>query len=149
MQAVDLIKRYMTTFSYGLHDGSIFKKVKESKFTYVYFSTIKHFLLKTLGNPEVAEQIHNYVPQLTTFLSEKSCRLIEPILLDFNFIECQPTGYCFNISEKCFQKDPNMLKGSPRAFIKYTYTGDVPNPKPFIEGKLIVIVHLLFNYRFG
>ena len=142
MQSIDLVRRYMETFKYCIHDGSVFKKVRESKFTYVYFSPVKQFLMRTLGNPEIADQIHAYIPSMTQYLSEKSCRLIQPITIDFNFIECLPAGYCFNITEKKFEKDPDTLEGSPRAFVKYHYTGVVPNPHPFTEGKLDFVYKL-------
>ena len=45
MQSIDLVRRYMETFKYCIHDGSVFKKVRESKFTYVYFSPVKQFLM--------------------------------------------------------------------------------------------------------
>lgn len=60
--------------------------------------------------------------------------MIEPMKFDYNFIEVRPEGCFFNIRLKTFQMNPLGMKGSPRAFVFYTYNGAVPQPKPFIEG---------------
>ena len=139
MMAVDVVKRYMKQFKYALYDGAVYKMVKESKFTYIFCSTVKNFLLHILGNVEVADQISSYVGQLTNLLSENSCQLIKAIVIDTDYIECLPYGTCFNIPEKKFEKNPDKLKGSPRAFVKYEYDGETPYPKPFVEGNSISI----------
>ena len=70
---------------------------------------------------------------LTTLLSEPACQLLAPIKIDFNFIEVSD-GFCFDIERKTFFRNPKRLKGSPRAYVRYTYHEDeIPNPKPFIE----------------
>ena len=70
---------------------------------------------------------------LTTLLSEPACQLLAPIKIDFNFIEVSD-GFCFDIERKTFIRNPKRLKGSPRAYVRYTYHEDeIPNPKSFIE----------------
>ena len=128
----------MTKFKYALYDGAIYKKVKESRYTYVYGYSVKSFIQRILGNPEAAEQIHGHVSSLIGMLSEKSSRLIKPMEIDFDYIECL-NGYCFSISKKCFIKNPPLEK-SPRAFVRYTYDGNVPYPQYFIQGKIYFFV---------
>jgi len=135
MVAVDVVKRYMQDNAFALFDGCIYKKAPEAVFTFVYCSSVKIFLLNLLGNPEIAEEIVSFVSTLTSLLSEPSCKLILPIKMDYNFVECLPVGTCFNIELKKFESYPATLNGSPRAYVRYTYAEDVePNPEPFIEG---------------
>ena len=138
---------------FGLFDGCVYKKIPEAEYTYIYCSGVKEYLLRLLANAEVADQVAPYINPITNLLSEPACRLIKPIKLDYNFIEVND-GYCFNIWEKKFIKNPKTLKGSPRAFVLYDYKDDVvPYPKPFIEGTGLVptekvkqgLNHLLFE----
>lgn len=65
-----------------------------------------------MGNPEVANEIILFSSQLINLLSEKSCRLIPQLVIDYNFIEVLPKGWCFNIEQKKFEKNPVDLKGT-------------------------------------
>ena len=86
-----------------------------------------------LRNVEVADLIALHVTQLTTLLSELTCRLIKPIEIDYNFIEVEHQ-YLFDNAGKRFIKESGSLKGSPRAFIRYEYSeSKKTNPTPFIE----------------
>jgi len=103
-------------------------------YTYVYCFSIKNFLLHLMEIGEIADIVTSEYTQLLRFLSKPACRLLQPLKMDFNFIEVND-GYCFNIEEKKFEKHPPKLKGSPRAFVRYNYIpGEVPYPKPFVEG---------------
>ena len=66
--------------------------------------------------------------------------MITPITFDYNFIEVRPEGCFFNIKNKSFQMNPVGMKGSPRAFVMYTYNGVIPHPKPFIEGRSSIFI---------
>ena len=135
MKAVDIIRRYRNDNEFSIWDGAIYKKAPNSVFTFMFCSTVKCFLLKLLGNSEIADQIVSVVPALTNLLSEPDCRLIEPISIDYNFIECLPRGTCFDIQSKVFQKDPAGLRGSPRAYVLYEFDEHKePYPEPFVEG---------------
>ena len=91
-------------------------------------------MLNLLGNFEIADVITPHIVQLTSLLSEHACRLLEPIKIDTNFIEVSD-GLCFDIDGKKFIRNPKRLKGSSKAYVRYTYHKDkIPNPKPFIEG---------------
>ena len=95
---------------------------------------MKDYLLNLLGNVEVADLIAPHVTQLTTLLSEPTCRLIKTIEIDSNFIEVEHQNL-FDIAGKRFIKESGSLKGSPRAFIRYEFNeSKKPNPAIFIEG---------------
>ena len=136
MEAVDALRCYMNDKGFGLCAGCAFIKVPESKYTYIYYGSVAKLTLKSLKNYELANVITPYVTTLCNLLSQPDCQLIEQITIDFNYIEVDPYGYCFDIKGKCFVKDPKDLHGSPRAYVKYNY---YPNKKPdatkFIAGK--------------
>lgn len=111
MQSFEAVKLYMIRFNYGIYDGSIFKKAPAAKYTYVYSSSVYDFIHFILGSPAVADQIVSHVQPLINLLSVSSCRIIKPIVIDYNFIEVTPFGTCFNIKEKRFEIDPPDLKG--------------------------------------
>ena len=91
-------------------------------------------MLNLLGNFEIADTITPLITQLTSLLSEPACPLLEPIKIDYNFIEVSD-GFCFDIEGKKFLRNPKRLKGFPRAYVRYTYHEDkIANLKPFIEG---------------
>ena len=54
-QSVYLIRRVMKSNNYGLHDGCIYKKLEECKYTYIYYTSVKNYLLNVLGNFEIAD----------------------------------------------------------------------------------------------
>ena len=135
-KAVDLVRRLMAANQFGICDGMVYKKA--GVHTYVFCSTVKDYLLNLLSNVKVADAITQHIQQMTQLLSEPACRLIKPIQIDYNFIEVLPEGMCFNIAKKCFDLNPEELKGSPRAYIRYKYEeGKIPKPKKFIEGKYV------------
>jgi len=111
----------MNQFNFGLFDGSVYKKAPESKFTFVYCSSVHDFIHHIMGNAEVADAIASFAGQIIGLLSVKACRLIRPIVIDYNFIEVQPFGTCFNISGKCFEKDPETLSGNYLIYLSITF----------------------------
>ena len=126
----------MKSGNYGLHDGCIYKKLKECEYTYIYCTSVKNYLLNLLRNFKIADINKTpHITQITSLFSEPACRLLEPIKIYFNFIEvCD--GFRFDIEEKKFIRNPKRLKGSPRVYVRYTYHEDkIPNPKPFIDEK--------------
>ena len=134
MIAVDALRRHMEDRKYAICNGCVYKKIDDSQFTFVYYGSIKYYILNSLDNSELANEIIPYVTPLIKLLSEPACRLIKPIKIDFNFIEVLPKGCCFNIKMKKFEMYPKM-DGSPRAFVKYNYDVDrMPNPVIFTQG---------------
>ena len=125
----------MKVYLFDVLLGRVYKKIPEATYTYIYCTSVNDYLLNLFGNVEVADLIASHVTQLTTLLSEPSCRLIKEIKIDYNFIEVEDQ-YLFDIPGKRFVKESGSLKGSPRAFIRYEYSeSKKPNPVPFIEGK--------------
>lgn len=122
---------------YSICDGLIYKRVPEAQFTSVYCSSVNDFLLFSLANNEVADVLTPHISAVTHLLSQPSCRLIKPIIIDHNIIEVLPSGTCFHIAAKMFKHHDSMKAGhTPRAFVKYEYTAlSVPYPIPFVSGK--------------
>ena len=61
-------------------------------------------------------------------------QLLEPIKIDYNFIEVSD-GFGFDVKGKKFIRNPQWLKGSPRAYVGNAYhEHKIPNAKSFIEG---------------
>ena len=119
-QSVDLIRRVMISNNYGMHDAwCIYKKLEECEYTYTYCTSVKSYLLNLLGNLVIADIITPHIMQLVSLLSEPACRLLEPIKIDYNFIEVSDR-FCFDIEEKKFIRNPKRLNGSPRAYVRYT-----------------------------
>lgn len=111
MLAVDVVRRFMVQFNYGIFDGSIYRKAPDAKFTFVFCASVHDFVHSILGNAEVADMIASHVTQIIGLLSVKASRLIEPLVIDYNYIEVLPFGTCFNIEKKLFETDPKDLKG--------------------------------------
>ena len=99
LQAADLIRRVMKSTNFGLHDGCVYKKLDECEYTYIYCTTVKKYLLNLLGNYEIADVITPHISYLNGLLSDSACRLIEPIKIDYSFIEVRD-GYCFDIENE-------------------------------------------------
>lgn len=135
-KAVDVIQRFMRRNQYALYEGSIYRKAPESAFTSVYCCPVKDFLMRSLSNPEIADSLAQCINSVTSLLSNSSCRMIKPLIIDYNLIEVLPTKTCFHITGKFFKLHEAMKPGvSPRAFVKYEYKEDrVPYPMPFIQG---------------
>ena len=118
----------MSQFDYGLFDGSIYRRAPEAKFTFVFCSSVHDFVHSILGNAEIADMVGSHVTQIISLLSVKACRLIKPVVIDYNYIEVLPRGTCFNIEMKTFETDPKGLKGSVLFFCNLWFIG-----KPFLK----------------
>ena len=55
--------------------------------------------MNLLSNGEVADAVVPYINQVVALLSEPACQIIKPIVIDYNLIECLPSGRVFNISK--------------------------------------------------
>ena len=110
----------MKVKGYSLCNGQVFVKIKDSVHTSVYCCSAGDFIHRTLKNAEVANAVACRTEQVIKLLSNPSCRMIDPLKIDFNLIEVLPAGTCFHIAGKRFVKY-DKLTVSPRAFVKYTY----------------------------
>ncbi|XP_066912211.1 uncharacterized protein [Clytia hemisphaerica] len=137
--AADELHRFMKKKHYSICKGRVYKKAQDSEFTYVNLQGIEEFILWALGQNQVANACASHVSSLIRVLSKPTCRLIQPIQIMYNYIECLPAGTIFVISQKKFIKVRSFPSNtSPRAFVKYTYRKDrVPYPKPFLDGNQI------------
>ena len=134
------VQRTMHKLNYALYCGHIYKKPSESKFAYVYTTTVESSFLNTLlANKKIAEVLISELQQVSVILSNRECSVIKQIQIDHNLIEVLPTGSYFNIEEKRFVYDPlgesDNRKIVPRAFVHYIHKeGVTPHPKRFIDG---------------
>ena len=125
----------MNENQYTLIDGDVYKKLCESKYTYIYCSTPRQLLVSMMVDIQVADILYPFIDKISSFMEEKGCKFIRSMAIDHNFIEVLPYGTCFDISNKSFHVDPDNLKGTPRAYARYTYLPDViPYPWLFIQG---------------
>ena len=136
--AVGLIERVMNDLDYRLHDGEVYRKVPQAKFTFVRSSSVNDFVHALLSNPKMAEVIAPQISSVISILSNSGCQIIRQIEFDYNLIEVKPQGCCFNIELKKFVHNPllesSVGKVSPRAYVSYTYQeSKKPDPKPFIK----------------
>ena len=135
MKAVDIIKRVMAAEEVKWSEGCVYKKLVESKYTYRYGGKVEDYLLTLLDDATIAEVLLPSIEKLSSLLSKPSCGLLPCMPVDLNYIEVLPYGTCFDIPNRKFVKDPADLKGTPRAYVRYTYIpGKRPFPKPFVEG---------------
>ena len=124
--------------------GCVYKKIPEATCTYIYCTSVKDYWLNLHINVEVADLIAPYVTQLTTMLWEPACRLVQPIEIDYNFIQVEDQ-YLFDIAGKRFIKESGSLKRSPRVFVRYEYSeSKKTNPAPFAEGLQFTFFTLQF-----
>ena len=141
-KAVDVLKRVLSKLNVGISNGAAYRIPEEAAHTYVYCTDAKEFMLKLLGNVDIADVLLPYYTQIATLLSEPACRLVKPLEIDYNLIEVLPKGTIFNIKKKQFTNE--IPEKSPRAFVKYNYEeGKDPNPTKFIEGKNLLSSLLL------
>ena len=118
-KAVDVFRRFMEDKKFGLCNGAVYKKISESKYTYVFCCEVSTFLRRILSNGEIANQLVSRIDEVGRLLSDPDCAIVKQIKIDFDYIECED-GMCFNISKKKFESTPN-LNGTPRAYVKYSY----------------------------
>ena len=128
----------MNDLDYRLHDGEVYRKVPQAKFTFVRSSSVNDFVHALLSNPKMAEVIAPQISSVISILSNSGCQIIRQIEFDYNLVEVKPQGCCFNIELKKFVHNPllesSVGKVSPRAYVSYTYEESrKPDPKPFIE----------------
>ena len=142
-QSINLIRRVMKSNNDGLHDGCIYKKLEECEYIYIYCTSAKNYLLNLLDNFVIADIITPHLTQLTSLLSEPASRLLEPIKVDYSFIEVSD-GFCFDIKGKKFIRNPTRLKGSPRAHV-LTHT---MKTKFLIQSRLLKVWIIFFSLLF-
>ena len=89
----------MSDANVGIYEGYIWKKIDESRHTYLHCTSVENYLLNLLGNVELRDILSPFINQMSNLLSKPACRLIDPISIDYNYIEVS-NGYGFNISQK-------------------------------------------------
>ena len=110
MQAIEVVRRYMKKFAYGLHNGSIYKKAYEAEYTYIHCSNVNDFLHYIMGNLEVANQIASYIHSINEMLSHHNwgTALIGPRPIAYMMRGC-----CAKIYEEISSILTNLLRYIP------------------------------------
>ena len=83
-----------------------FKKIKESKYTYVKCCLVEQFVHAVLSNKKMADLLVSQVNQIASILSNKGCHIIKQMTIDHNQIEVKPFRTRFNINTKMFVESP-------------------------------------------
>ena len=128
-----------TTYIHQQSRGEMFRKFPEGKFSFTRCCSVAEFVHASLTIGKIANILAAQVTNVINILSHPGCQIIRQLKFNYNLIEVEPTGVCFDIAAKKFIANPisdNAIgQESPRAFVSYTYReGHVPNPKVFIEG---------------
>ena len=127
------IERAMIKLGYALYSGEVFKKVKNSKYTYQHCCSVKKFLSLLGSNDNFKDSIIKHLNKLVEILGDKECEFMKQLRINYDLIEVNG-GWCFSISQRKFVlhpiKDTDIGKESPRAHIEYEHT-KVPDPGYF------------------
>ena len=131
--AMNDIERAMAKLGYALHSGEMFKKVKNSKYTYQHCCTVKKFLSLLGSNDQFKETIIKHLSKLVEILGDRDCEFMKQLRINYDLIEVKG-GWCFSISQRKFVlhaiKSTEIGKESPRAYIDYEHT-KTPDPGYF------------------
>ena len=137
-QSIKVIRCCMKEKGDSLHEGMIYSKVPEAKYTYIMCCTVATFLDSIVANPSFTEIVAPNLKKLEELLTRRRCQIIQQIEINDDYTEVKPFGVCFSIASKRFILNPiseEMIgRVTPRAYVSYKYNPRrVPNPKPFVE----------------
>ena len=127
------LERAMESLGYKLYRGSIYKKVKESQYTYRYKCSVADWLGALEGNEHFREDLIKHGDNVRERLSRPESQTIRQLSVNFDLIEVN-VGWCFSIESKTFLpnaiEDGEVGKISPRAFVEYDHFNG-PSPRYF------------------
>ena len=131
--AMNDIERAMGKLGYALYSGEVFKKVKNSKYTYQHCCSVKKFLSLLGSNDQFKDTIIKHLNKLVEILGDRECEFMKQLRINYDLIEVNG-GWCFSISQRKFVlhpiKDTDIGKESPRAYMEYEHT-KTPDPRYF------------------
>ena len=131
--AMNDIERAMAKLGYALHSGEMFKKVKNSEYTYQHCCSVKKFLSLLGSNDQFKDTIIKHLNKLVEILGDRECEFVKQLRVNYDLIEVNG-GWCFSISQRKFVLHPikstEIGKESPRAYIDYEHT-KTPDPGYF------------------
>ena len=127
------LERAMESLGSKLYRGSMYKKVKESQYTYRYKCSVADWLGALEGNENFREDLIKHGDQVRERLSRPESQTIRQLVVNFDLSEVKD-GWCFSINSKTFIQDAiaqsEFGKVSPRAFVEYDHFNG-PNPRYF------------------
>ena len=123
--AMNDIKRAMARLGYALHNGEMFKEVKNSETTYQHCCSVKKFLSLLGSNNQFKDTIIKHLNKLVEILGDKECEFTKQLRINYDLIEVNG-GWCFSISQRKFVLHPikktEIGRESPRAYLDYEVT---------------------------
>ena len=133
--AINDIERAMGKLGYALYSGEVFKKVKNSKYTYQHCCSVKKFLSLLGSNDKFKDTIIKHLNKLVEILGDRECEFMKQMRINYDLIEVNG-GWCFSIIQRKFVlhpvKDADIGKESLRAYIEYDHN-KTPDPGYFKE----------------
>lgn len=127
------LERAMESLGYKVYRGSMYKKVKESMYTYRYKCSVADWLGALEGNANFREDLVKHGDQVRERLSRPESQTIRQLIVNFDLIEVKD-GWCFSIDQQTFQQaaiqQSDVGKVSPRAFVPYDHLNG-PEPRYF------------------
>ena len=133
--AIKDIERAMGKLGYALYSGEVFKKVKNSKYTYQHCCSVKKFLSLLGSNDKFKDTIIKHLNKLVEIIGDRECEFMKQLRINYDLIEGNGE-WCFSISQRKFvlhpMKDADIGKESPRVYIEYDHN-KTPHPEYFKE----------------
>ena len=131
--AMNDIERAMAKLGYALHSGEMFKRVKNSEYTYQHCCSVKKFLSLLGSNDQFKDTIIKHMNKLVEILGDRECEFMRQLRINYDLIEVNG-GWCFSVSQRKFVLHPiqgkEIGKESPSAYIEYEHT-KTPDPGYF------------------
>ena len=98
VMAMNDIEQAMAKLGYALHSGEIFKKVKNSKYTYQHCCSVKKSLFLLGSNGQFKDTIIKHLNKLVEILGDREeCEFVKQLRINFDLIEVNG-GWHFSIS---------------------------------------------------
>ena len=81
----------MGKLSYALYSGEVFKKVKNSKYTYRHCCSVKKFLSLLGSNDQFKDTIIRHLNKLVEILGDRECEFMQQLHSNYNLIPLYPS----------------------------------------------------------
>ena len=73
----DCHERHRTSHGYALHSGEMFKKVKNSEYTYQHCCSVKKFLSLLGSNEKFKDTIIKHLNKLVEITGDRECEFVK------------------------------------------------------------------------
>lgn len=93
--AMNDIERAMAKLGYALHSGEMFKKVKNSEYTYWHCCSVKKFLSLLGSNDQFKDTSIKHLNKLLEILGDRECKFMKQLCVNYNLDEVNGE-WCFS-----------------------------------------------------